>query len=140
MPPHVFRDHQGFGRSRVIAEPGWAAIASLGRRMASVLLAMLVAVSGLVRAATIDLRDVEVERNDEGLHLSFTARFDLPRPVEDALLKGVPLHFVAEANTYRSRWYWRDQRVARAVRSWRLAYQPLTRRYRVTFGSLQQSF
>lgn len=140
MPPHVFRDHQVFGRSRVIAEPGWSAVVSLGRRLASVLLAVLMAVSGLARAATLELREVEVERNDEGLHLSFTARFDLPRAVEDALQKGVPLHFVAEATTYRSRWYWRDQRVSRAVRTWRLAYQPLTRRYRVTFGSLQQTF
>src|SRR5262245_3307893 len=136
MPPHVFRDHQASGRSRVIAEPGWSAVVSLGRRLAGLLLALLMVVSSLARAATIELREVEVERDDEGLQLSFTARFDLPRAVEDALQKGLPLHFVAEATTYRSRWYWRDQRVARAVRSWRLAYQPLTRRYRVTFGSL----
>lgn len=140
MPPHVFRDRLVFGRSKVIAEPGWSAISPLWRRLAGALLAMLMVVSGWAHAATLDLRDVEVERNDEGLQLSFTARFELPRSVEEALLKGVPLHFVAEATTYRSRWYWRDQRVARAVRSWRLAYQPLTRRYRVTFGSLQQTF
>lgn len=93
-----------------------------------------------VSAAPLDLRDVEVQRNDDGLVLDFSARFMLPRGVEDALMKGVPLHFLAEAKTYRSRWYWRDQRVAKATRTWRLAYQPLTRHYRVTFGSLNQNY
>lgn len=92
------------------------------------------------QSASLELRDVEVQRGEDGLVLGFGARFELPRSVEDALLKGVPLHFMAEAKTYRSRWYWRDQRVAKATRTWRLAYQPLTRRYRVTFGSLNQNF
>lgn len=40
----------------------------------------------------------------------------------------------------RSRWYWRDARVAQTERSWRLAWQPLTRQYRVSTGGLHQSF
>ena len=92
------------------------------------------------QSASLELRDVEVQRGEDGLVLGFGARFELPRSVEDALLKGVPLHFMAEAKTYRSRWYWRDQRVAKATRTWRLAYQPLTRHYRVTFGSLNQNY
>lgn len=95
---------------------------------------------GAAQAAGINLHDVEVGRSDDGVHLSFTAGFELPKPVEEALQKGVPLHFDAEARVYRSRWYWRDQRIARASRTWRLAYQPLTRRYRVTFGSLNQNY
>ncbi|MCM5679304.1 DUF4390 domain-containing protein [Schlegelella sp. S2-27] len=95
---------------------------------------------GWASAAGINLRDVELGRSDDGVLLSFTAGFELPKTVEEALLKGVPLHFEAEAQIYRSRWYWRDQRVARAGRTWRLAYQPLTRRYRVTFGSLNQNY
>nr|WP_297352841.1 DUF4390 domain-containing protein [uncultured Caldimonas sp.] len=107
-----------------------------------VALALLVAVFwfGIAHAAGINLHDVEIGRTDDGVHLSFTAGFELPKPVEEALQKGVPLHFDAEARVYRSRWYWRDQRIARASRTWRLAYQPLTRRYRVTFGSLNQNY
>ena len=52
----------------------------------------------------------------------------------------MPLHFVADASLFRERWYWRDQRVSRVTRTWRLAYQPLTRTYRVSFGGLNQSF
>ena len=92
------------------------------------------------QSASLELRDVEVQRGEDGLVLGFGARFELPRSVEDALLKGVPLHFMAEAKTYRSRWYWRDKHIATAVRSWRLAYQPLTRRYKVSFGSLSQNY
>jgi hypothetical protein len=41
---------------------------------------------------------------------------------------------------YRSRWYWRDRRVARVTRSWRIAYQPLTDTWRVGLGGLNQTF
>ena len=41
------------------------------------------------------------------------------------LLRGVPLYFVWQADVYRKRWYWTDKRVASAVRTLRLAYQPL---------------
>ena len=54
--------------------------------------------------------------------------------------RGVPVYFVAEAALYRSRWYWRDERVARVQRSWRVAYQPLTSTWRVGFGGFNQSF
>lgn len=91
-------------------------------------------------AESVDLSLIETARTDEGVLLSFTANFELSKAVEDALLKGVPLHFVAEAELYRHRWYWRDKRAGRAMRSWRLAYQPLTRRYKVSFGGLSQNY
>jgi hypothetical protein len=87
-----------------------------------------------------EFTEFKVSRNDEGVYLDFALRFDLPRNVEDALQKGVPLYFVAQAEVFRPRWYWRDQRVGRATRVWRLAFQPLTRKYRVTFGGLNQSY
>ena len=39
----------------------------------------------------------------------------------------------------RNRWYWRDERVARVTRSWRVAYQPLTGTWRVGLGGLHQT-
>lgn len=88
----------------------------------------------------MQLASFELHRAGGGLRLDFLTRFELPRAVEDALIKGVPLHFEAEASVYRRRWYWRDARVARATRTWRLAWQPLTRSYRVSFGGLHQTF
>ena len=92
------------------------------------------------QAATIDLTRLEVLRTEQGLAIDFDARFDLPPGVEDALQKGVALHFVAEAELARSRWYWRDKRLAQVRRTWRLAYQPLTLNYRVSLGGLAQTY
>ena len=98
---------------------------------------------GPVTAQTLPMVEVtnfELTRNDEGVHLAFALNFDLPRGVEEALHKGVPVYFAAQAEVFRDRWYWRDRRVAQAERIWRLTFQPLTRKYRVSFGGLNQSF
>ncbi len=77
----------------------------------------------------------ELLRTPEAVYL--TARLNLvPDPlVEDALLKGVPLYFAWRAEVIRPRWYWTDRRVASAHRTLRLAYQPLTRRWRVSLSN-----
>jgi hypothetical protein len=110
---------------------GWAALV--------LSLLVLVATPG-ARAEPINLDGFDLVRSEEGLKLSFSARFELSRAVEDALQKGVPLFFVAQAEVFRNRWYWRDKEVASVTRTWRLAYQPLTRKYRVTFGGLSQNY
>ena len=91
--------------------------------------AFLLFLSQASRAA--ELTQFSVDRADDGVYLSAVVRFDLPAVVEDALLKGIPMFFVAEADIYLNRWYWADKRVASATRTIRLSYQPLTRRWRV---------
>jgi hypothetical protein len=114
------------------------------RRAAGAWLLALAALALLVGPAAyadgIELTALELARDEEGLLLSYGARVELPKAVEDAMLKGVPLYFVADAAVYRSRWYWRDRQLARAERSWRLTWQPLTRRYRVNYGSVSQNY
>lgn len=83
------------------------------------------------RAQYAEVTQMQVERADDGIYLGAQVRFELPRVVEEALAKGIPMHFVAEATIYRDRWYWYDKRVANAARHMRLAYQPLTRRWRL---------
>ena len=78
-----------------------------------------------------EVTQLHVERNEEGVLLSATVEFELPPAVDDALAKGIPMFFVAEASIYRDRWYWYDKRVTTARRHMRLAYQPLTRRWRL---------
>jgi len=92
------------------------------------------------RAEGLEFSEFEVVRSEEGVLLNFALRFELPRGVEDALLKGVPLYFVAEAEVLRDRWYWVDKRISKVSRVWRVAYQPLTRKVRVTFGGLHQNY
>jgi hypothetical protein len=108
--------------------------------IAAFFVALLALLPGGARAEGVELAQLSARRVDDGLELSFTTRFELSRPAEDALHKGVPLYFVAEAAVLRSRWYWRDARIARNERTWRLSWQPLTRQYRVSSGGLHQSF
>ena len=82
-----------------------------------------------------EVSQLQIDRTNEGVFLSASVRFDLPTVIEDALIKGVPLFFVAEAEVYRDRWYWYDKRLILAERHWRLAYQPLTRRWRLNAAS-----
>ena len=91
-------------------------------------------------AQGVELATLEASKADGALNLDFVARVNLPKAVEDALLRGVPIYFVAEAQLYRNRWYWRDERVARVSRSWRVAFQPLTSAWRVSLGGLNQTF
>lgn len=79
--------------------------------------------------------DLSFERSDDGLYLSAALQFDLPELAEDALYKGIPVFFVAEAQVLRERWYWSDRQVATATRYLRLSYQPLTRRWRLSTSS-----
>jgi hypothetical protein len=78
-----------------------------------------------------EVTQLRMERSDDSVYLSAAVRFELPMVVEDALLKGIPMFFVAEADIYRDRWYWYDKRVTTATRTMRLAFQPLTRRWRL---------
>jgi hypothetical protein len=99
---------------------------------------LLAGAAWLPASAQIHMAEVtqlQVERTDEGVLLSAAVRFDLPQVVEDALTKGIPMYFVAEAAIYRDRWYWYDKRVAFATRHMRLSYQPLTRRWRLQVSS-----
>jgi hypothetical protein len=82
-------------------------------------------------AQAAEVTQLRMERSDDSVYLSAAVRFDLPLVVEDALLKGIPMFFVAEADIYRDRWYWYDKRVTTATRTMRLAFQPLTRRWRL---------
>jgi hypothetical protein len=82
-----------------------------------------------------EVTQLHVERTDEGVLLSAAVRFELPQVVDDALAKGIPMFFVAEAAIYRDRWYWYDKRVAFATRHMRLSFQPLTRRWRLQVSS-----
>lgn len=100
------------------------------RRVLTLCLCAALACAGQAVLAT-EVAQLKMERSEEAVYLSATVKFDLPPVVEDVLLKGIPMFFVAEADIYRDRWYWYDKRVTTATRTMRLAFQPLTRRWRL---------
>ncbi|MCU0941473.1 MAG: DUF4390 domain-containing protein [Hydrogenophaga sp.] len=92
-------------------------------------------VPGRALAQPLDVRQLALQRTTEALFLNARLELTLAPAVQDALLKGVPLYFVWEARVWRNRWYWTDRRVADARRVLRLAYQPLTRLWRVSIST-----
>ncbi len=117
---------------------GWMGAAV--RRTAWLLVVLAFSAAGLARSTEPELTTFDLSRDEEGLHLAYAVDFELSKPVEDALNKAVPLFFVAEAEVFRDRWYWRDRRIARVVRTYRVVFQPLTSTYRVTYGGLSQNY
>ena len=111
-----------------------AALDAIARFLLVACVCLLLAPSPSAAAPT-EITQLRVERADDGVYLSANVRFDVPAVVEDALLKGIAIFFVVEADIYRDRWYWTDPRVASAARTLRLAYQPLTGRWRVNIVS-----
>lgn len=105
--------------------------------LAALALAWLAAVPALAQGNGAEVTQMHVERSEEGVLLSAAVRFELPTVVDEALQKGIPMFFVAEAILYRDRWYWYDKRVTGAARHMRLSFQPLTRRWRLQVSSEQ---
>ncbi|WP_353246387.1 DUF4390 domain-containing protein [Limnohabitans sp.] len=85
--------------------------------------------------ASIELTELKVLRDNGSLVLNAQLSLELGPVLEDALAKGLALHFVAEAEILRDRWYWTDAQVSYAHRYYRLAFQPLTRRWRLNVSS-----
>jgi hypothetical protein len=96
---------------------------------------LLLLVAGMACAQNLtEISQFKVERSDDDILLSAQMQFEIPAAVEDALVKGIPMVFVAEADVLRERWYWYDKKVVTAQRHMRLAYQPLTRRWRLNIN------
>lgn len=128
MPRHAAARQQ-FGH-RAARWPAWL--------WAALLLALLG--SQAARAQGVEVLALAATRSNEAVALEYQLRVTLPRAAEEAVQRGVPLYFTAQATLWRNRWYWRDERVARERREWRVSYQPLTSSWRVSQGGLGQSY
>ncbi|MFM9926110.1 DUF4390 domain-containing protein [Variovorax sp. H27-G14] len=85
--------------------------------------------------ASASITQMRLEQADDGVYFSAAVQFELPTLVEDVLEKGIAIYFVAEAEIFQERWYWTDRKVAQVTRHMRLAYQPLTRRWRLNVSA-----
>ena len=96
--------------------------------------------SDAARADEIAVRDARLIRENDGVALNADFDVTLTLRLENALHKGVALYFTTEFECTRPRWYWLDDRVASVSRSTRLSFHALTRTYRLSTGTLHQSF
>jgi hypothetical protein len=104
----------------------------LNRALCAVWAGVLWLLLGFASAyAAAEISQIQAERLDEEIVLSAQVDFALAPALEEALLKGIPMVFVTEAAISRERWYWYDKKLASTERHFRLAFQPLARRWRL---------
>lgn len=117
------KNKQGNSRLRQALERAFVVVAAC--------CALLFAPSVGAEQGAAEITQLRLERSEDGVLLSANVNFELSPAIDDALAKGIPMFFVAEAVLFRDRWYWYDKEVAVAARHMRLSFQPLTRRWRL---------
>ncbi len=88
----------------------------------------------------ISVNKAEARLTEEGFQLKADFEINLNFTVQQALSHGVAIYFVSEFSLTRSRWYWLDEQIAASEQTTKLYYNVLTRQYRISRGSLFQSF
>ena len=91
-------------------------------------------------AEGIEVRSAALVAADDSYYLEATFEIGLTFALEDALHKGIPLHFLVEFELIRPRWYWLNEKLVNHQQRYRLSYNALTRQYRVGVGTLYQNF
>ena len=101
---------------------------------------MLLLAVPLQGLADDSIRYAEIVRGEDGYVVNADIALELNPRLEDAISRGVSLHFVAEFQIVRGRWYWFDDVVVERSLNYRLSYHAITRTYRLSIGNLHQSF
>lgn len=105
-----------------------------------ILLLLWLILPGLLLAAEIEISEPQIQLTEEGYALSANFTFEFNPRLEEAVNKGVVLHFLADFELSRPRWYWLDEKMLTRSQTYRLSYHALTRQYRLSSGGLHQSF
>jgi len=108
------------------------------RRFFALVCLLLLAVTA--RADNIDVRSASVTLRGDSYSVDADLQITLTPTLEDILSKGVSLYFLLEFELIRPRWYWLNDKVVAAAQQYKLAYNPLTRQYRISLGTIYQNF
>ena len=113
--------------------------------LAGVLLALVLALTMTATTTTahadgIDVKDVQFDAFDDVWTVRAEFGLDLSGRLEEAINKGVPLYFNLEFELTRPRWYWLDEKAVQVSQTYKLSYHALTQSYRLSAGTLYQSF
>jgi Domain of unknown function (DUF4390) len=121
-----------------------AARRSLARTSALALIVILALVAVLSSPAayadSILVKSAELRPGEDAWDLNAEFELSINPTLDEALQKGVPLYFLLEFEVLRPRWYWLDEKVVSYSTQHRIAYNALTRQYRVSTGLLTQTF
>jgi hypothetical protein len=96
----------------------------------------MLSLTNFAQSQVIKVKQAELEKVDSAWLLNANFGIELPSGLENALKRGVTLHFLVQFELTRSRWYWFDEKAVSMQRLVRLSYQPLINQYRVNAGGL----
>ena len=101
---------------------------------------VLFALFALLAHAESVIRSAEIVPGDGGYVLNADIEIDLNPRLIDAVTRGVSLYFTTEVLIERPRWYWLNATVVERSLDYRLSYHAITRSYRLSIGTIHQSF
>ncbi len=87
------------------------------------------------QASGIEATSARLAASDEGYVLTADFNIDLGPALEEIITRGVPLYFLLEVEITRNRWFWPGEHIAGRTYTYRLAYTPLSRQYRLSSHS-----
>lgn len=110
------------------------------KRFSLLLVAALLWSTGPAWAAGIAVERAELVQADEAYQLDADFSVEFGPEIEEAVNKGVALHFLIEFVLMEPRSYWFDEEIASASQAVRLSYHALSRQYLLNMGSHQTTF
>ena len=115
-------------------------LARLAWLRAGALALVLAAFASPAFAEGIEVTSARIVAAEEGYELE--AQFDIQfsQRLEEAVNRGVPLHFLVEFELSRPRWYWFDEKPVKLSQTYKISYTPLLRQYRLAMGNVYQNF
>jgi hypothetical protein len=99
------------------------------------LLVLLSCVAVANAAEGIQVKSAELVLVDDVYQLNAEVSISLGALLEDAVRRGVPLHFVMEFEAQRARDFWFDEDLAEVSRAATISYNALLRQFQVAIGS-----
>ncbi len=108
----------------------------------SLFLSFFLLVSSLALAATnsIQIKQAELQAVEDFYSLNADIDIVFDTEIEEAINKGVPLHFLIEFQVVSPRKYWFDDEIMTTTSNVSLSYHALSRQYLVNRDTHQKSF
>lgn len=106
----------------------------------SIAFLLLNSASNAFAASSIMINQAELQPLDNFYALNADVDIDLDDDIEQAVNKGVALHFLIEFQVVKPWKYWFDDEIMTVTKSVILSYHALSRQYLVNYGMHQKSF
>lgn len=106
----------------------------------SIVFLLLNTASSAFAASSININYAELQPFEDSYALSADIDIDFDEAIEEAVSKGVALHFLIEFQVVKPWKYWFDDEIVTVSKSVTLSYHALSRQYLVNHSTHQKSF